>query len=360
MIFVGEGKTRIPVRSLWFLLVYASDMLRQLRAPEREAILAGDRDNDLLDAIAEVLVDEVERRLRQQLTFHYRARSADLTRMRGRIDHLRNATRRLTDRGRIACRFEELSIDSPRNRFIAATLLLAARIVERPDLKRRCFAGAFRMHRFGVSANEPSRTQLSTDRLGHHDAADRRMLDAAQLVHDMAIPVQQAGPHEMPKLRQDAHAHRELFEKAVRGFFTHKLPHEWTVQAPHLKWSAVEGSDVEYLPVMKTDTVLDNHTAGRRIVIETKFTDALVDHHGKTTIDSGYLYQLYAYLMSQTGCGNTTHEHADGVLLFVKVDGRDVIDRTVTIQGHRIRFLSVDLSEEPAKIRERWLRCVDS
>jgi 5-methylcytosine-specific restriction enzyme subunit McrC len=93
MIVLGEGTTRIPVGSLWFLLIYASDLLAQLRISERQALLAGKRDNDLIDAIAELLVTEVEHRLRRQLSVQYRPRRADLTRVRDRIDHLRTMTR---------------------------------------------------------------------------------------------------------------------------------------------------------------------------------------------------------------------------------------------------------------------------
>ena len=60
------------------------------------------------------------------------------------------------------------------------------------------------------------------------------------------------------------------------------------------------------MPVMKTGVTLDDPASGRRVVIEAKFTDALVDRDGKTTIATGYLYQLYAYLASQTGRGDDT------------------------------------------------------
>lgn len=125
------------MRSLWFLLICASELLAQLRTKDREAILAGERDDDLLDAIAEALVGEIEIRIRRQMTLHYRNRDADLTRVRGRIDHLSTTTRRLSEQEHIACRFDELNVDSPRNRFIAAMLLYAAPRVGRPGVAHR-------------------------------------------------------------------------------------------------------------------------------------------------------------------------------------------------------------------------------
>jgi 5-methylcytosine-specific restriction enzyme subunit McrC len=359
MLTLGEGATRIPVRSLWFLLIYASDMLAQLRTNERNKILAGERDNDLIDAIAEVLIVEVENRLRRELTFHYRPRQADLNRVRGRIDHLRTASRRLSDQGRIACRFDELSVDSPRNRFIAHTLLSAAPVIIRSDLAQRCRAAAFRMHRLGVSAVAPSRGELSRDRLGHHDAGDRRMLDAVYLLRDMAIPAHEHGAVDLPLLREDAGAHRKLFEGAVRGFFRHTLRGQgWEVGARTLRWKPSGEPEPSFLPVMKTDITLEHQATKRRIVVETKFTDALVDRDGKTTIATGYLYQLYAYLASQSGFGDEAADTADGVLLFVKTSNRELFTAEKVIQGHRIRFLSVDLTAVAADIRARWLQCI--
>ncbi|WBP94038.1 hypothetical protein O6072_20250 [Mycolicibacterium neoaurum] len=360
MITLGEGATTIPVRSLWFLLIYASDMLTHLRTPEREKILAGDRDNDLIDAIAEVLVSEVEARLRRELTMQYRSRQADLTRVRGRIDHLRTTSRRLTDQGRIACRFEELSVDSPRNRFVASTLLSAAPALIRTDLAHRCRAAAFRMHRQGVTATSPSRVEMSRDQLGHHDTADRRMLDAAYLLRDMAIPTHAKGAVDLPLLGGNASAHRKLFESAVRGYLRHTLTGtDWVVGARILKWTPPQTPHPEFLPIMRTDISLENPFTQQRIVIETKFTDALVTRDGKTTIKTDHLYQLYAYLSSQVGFGSAAADSAQGVLLFVKTPERDLFEAEVTIQDHRMRFISVDLATTPAQIRARWSKCCE-
>lgn len=49
----------------------------------------------------------------------------------------------------------------------------------------------------------------------------------------------------------------------------------------------------------------------------------------------------------------------DGALLFVKPIDRQLFTAEHTIQGHRIRFLSVDLSVPTAEIRARWLQYID-
>ena len=355
---------KIPLKSVWMLLAYASDFLSTLSEPIKEAVLEGDYDADFMDPVARVLVEEVERRLkRQQLSFHYRTRVADLTRVRGRVDHLRTAAHRLMDKGQIACRFSELSVDSPRNRFIAAALLKARLCLLNDDLKRRCASAAFQMHRLGVSPNEPSRAELSKDRLGHHDASDRQMLDAAHLITQMAVAAHDDGTLALPKLFDDKfRTYGDLFETAVRNYLKEKHRRSWKVDNPHLKWRDADGDEamLDILPGMKTDIVLDELRTNRRIVIEVKFSDALYSRTDveRTSIDSSYLYQLYAYVMSQTGRDDERADHAEGVLLFPVALDREPTDESVDIQGHRIRFLSVDLTAEPKSIRDRWDLCL--
>jgi 5-methylcytosine-specific restriction enzyme subunit McrC len=63
------------------------------------------------------------------------------------------------------------------------------------------------------------------------------------------------------------------------------------------------------------------------------------------------LYQIYAYLRSQAGRGDPLADGAEGVLLYPSL-GRD-LDETVTIQGHRIRFVTVNLAYKASRILER-------
>jgi 5-methylcytosine-specific restriction enzyme subunit McrC len=343
------------------LLIYASNMLEELRSDEREAISSGDYDADLIGAIADVLVSEVEKRLRQQLSFHYHRREADLSRVRGTIDHLRTKAHRLLDQGRVACTFDELSIDSPRNRFIAATLRRASGIVTNPELRQRCATADFALQRLGVSARPPSRSELSRDRLARHQSRDRRMLDAAHLVDQMALPFHNAGSRLMPQLIRDEARYRTLFEAGVRGFYEHALGSKgWLVQHPQLLWLDDLGNEAATrLPRMQTDIVLLDPSRTRRIVVETKFKDAFVENRGKTTFNRDFVFQLYAYLQSQSGFDDPSWDAAEGVLLFPVVNGREETDHSMKIQGHRVRFLSVDMTQDPSVIRQRWLSVVE-
>lgn len=112
---VGRGNVgRIPIRNLWLLMLYASRLYREL--PPARRVTVEDNPDDIPDLVAQLLTRAVERRLRRNLSFAFQETGADLRRVRGRIDLLRTERRHLLRRGRVACRYEELTVDTPRNR----------------------------------------------------------------------------------------------------------------------------------------------------------------------------------------------------------------------------------------------------
>lgn len=174
----------IPVRNLWLLMLYASDLFRTRGIGK---LGLEDSPDDLPDLVAEILTHAVEVRQRRHLSLGYCSREAALNRLRGRIDVLTTGRRQLLDRGMVACRFDELTIDTPRNRFVRAALEAISRIV-RQDIAHRCRSLAGGMKALGVSGEPPTRAQMSADRCGRHDADDRLMVAAAKLAFELALP----------------------------------------------------------------------------------------------------------------------------------------------------------------------------
>lgn len=358
---VIEGRIgRIPVRNLWLLMLYASDLFRTCGIGK---VGLEDNPDELPDLIAEILAHAVEKRLRCHLNGGYHARYAVLNRVRGRIDSLATERNQLLARGLVACRFDELSTNTPRNRFVRAALESVSKIVQK-DIAHRCRLLANRMKNMGVCGLAPTRAEMSADRFGRHDSDDRFMVAAAKLAFDLALPLEAAGTSILPLPLREERWVRQLFESAIGGFYTVVLnPHGWRVQCgKKLEWNIerkTPGID-KILPNMRTDVILEHIATRRRIIIDTKFTAIVTSGwYREETIRSGYLYQIYAYLHSQTQQGDPLADSARGLLLHPSVG--IAVDETVVIQGHRIQFATVDLSATSVEIRSRLLHlCLDS
>jgi 5-methylcytosine-specific restriction enzyme subunit McrC len=350
---------RIPVRNLWLLMLYASDLTRFGRT--FNAIVDEDI-NDISDLIARLLLDAVEKRFRRNFTRGYCHREQALTRVRGRINILLTESRQLLSRGEVFCRFEELTVNTPRNRLVRAALDLMTRLVRNRELTRRCRALAATLGRAGVNGLRPSRAELATDRIERNDSDDRYMVALSRLAFDLALPTEAPGATTLVSPDRDEAWVRRLFEKAVLGFARIELePLGWSVRGGlTLEWqrSSVSKRLEEFLPRMVTDIVMDTPGGEKRLVIDTKFTSVLgVGRFGSASLKSEYIYQMYAYLRSQEGC-DVRWNTAAGLLLHPAIGYQ--LNEYVTIQGHSITFATVDLGESPTAIRNELRRIIRS
>ena len=351
---------RIPVRNLWLLMLYASDLFR---IHNQANVDVEDIPDDLPNLIAEILIHAVEKRHRRQFSLGYRIRAANLNRVRGRIDVLNTERHHLLSRGLIACRFNHHTIDIPRNRFVRAALGKISRLVQKdPELIRRCRKLANDFKIMGVSGTPPTRKQMSTEQFGRHDSDDRLMIATAKLVFDLALPTEITGTSVQFSPSREEYWVRRLFERAVGGFFDVVLSHQgWRVTCGRrLNWDVQEQTSGinKILPTMQTDIELDHKITRRRIVIDTKFKPILIPgFHRETTLRSSDIYQMYAYLRTQVGGEDPLADHAEGVLLYPAVEAN--VDETVRVQGHRIRFLTVNLSASTQAIRDQLLALIE-
>ena len=103
----------IPLRNVWLLMLYASDLFRMRGT---DLLNVEEMPDELPDVIAELLAHAVEERLRRNLHRAYEPRKAILDRVRGTIDLLGTESRQLIRQGKVACRYEDLTIDTLRNR----------------------------------------------------------------------------------------------------------------------------------------------------------------------------------------------------------------------------------------------------
>lgn len=352
-----RSRARIPIRSLWALLVYAHDLARFTDPCAADAEDAA----ELSELLARLLCEVVERRLRRNLSRAYRPRAEVLNRVRGRIDWLKTETGLLLSRGEVACRYEELTPDTPRNRLVRFALEACAAAVSDSAVAHRCRTLARDLSRLGVGAGRPSRSALATDQIARHDAEDRLMVSAALLALDLVLPAEHAGDTRATRLQRDEELLAKIFEAAVAGVYRHHLHGDTGVtvsaQSPW-SWpvSELSAGMAGLMPGLRPDLVISRPESGgerKRLVIDTKFTGMLTrNQFGADRLKSAHLYQMYAYLRSQED-GSVEASHADGLLLHPSIDVD--MDEHATIQGHRIRFATVDLSAKPTEWRDQLL-----
>jgi 5-methylcytosine-specific restriction enzyme subunit McrC len=351
--FIISGSTAIPVRNLWLLMLYASRLYQRNQLLHNRAV--EENPDSLFNLVSEMLITAVERRLRRSLGLQYRDRTATLTRVRGHIDILTTEAKQLLAQGRVACRFDELSVDNLRNRVLRSALALAARHVTDPPLERRARSLVDVLTQYGVAPQLVTMREASQLSLGRNEQDDVEAVDAARLILEMTIPAEDSGRTSTRDPEREVAEVRRLYEAAVRGFYRAVLPPHWTVAGGETQhhWPLTNATDglKAVLPIMKTDVLLQ--TSARRIIVETKFADALKpNQYGLLKLSRNHIFQLYAYVQSQHELDELSPT-AEGILLYPVVGQH--LDESAMIQGHRYRFLTVDLGASADTIRATLL-----
>lgn len=351
---------RIPVRNLWLLMLYASDLYRQVNHAEKVSV--EENPDEIANLVAAILSQQVEQRIKRNLSFGFQMREASLNRVRGRIDIMKTECEGLLDKGKVFCRFDELTINTPQNCYVRSALEVLIKIVNKPALKHKCRSIANSLKRMGVVGEKPNYSEVSVNRFGRHDLIDKKMLTVAHLAFNLALPTESAGEKYLSLPNREITWVRKLYEKGIAGFYAVNLfEHGWCVEAgKRIYWlidKKSEGIDA-ILPSMQTDIVLTHKSTGRRIIIDTKFNSIVTKGwHRDKTIRSAYMYQIYAYLKSQEKIDDHLANNASGILLHPSIENN--VDESVVIQGHNIRFTTVDLSAEAKQIQTQLLQIIE-
>lgn len=348
---------KIPIRNVWLLQLYASSLYR---AVGQQMVAAENNPEDLPALVAGILADAVTQRLHTGLSVGFRQTSRPVTRVRGRINVLPTARHQLLSRGQVHCTFDEVVTDTPANRLVRAALWRAVVLVPgQPRLRSL----ALQLGAAGVAGPCPPPSHVPGLLRERLLVRDRRMIAAADLLLNLALPTTDEGGRLLPSPDMDEHYLRDLSERACVGFYRLRLqPQGWKVRhGSQLKWdtSSMSSGMEAILPGMKLDIELVGpDLAGpgrRRIVIDTKFTSITkTNQFGDLKLRSGYVYQIYAYLMSQERF--ETVPKSEGLILHPVVG--EQADEGVVIQGHRIRFATVDLAADSVTIADQLLEAI--
>ena len=326
---------KIPIRNLYYLLLYAWDRLETRDIVSVDA-LASEQPVDLL---AFVLARATEAVMKRGLDRGYVEVSAPSTRIRGKIDFGGSARTGVLMRRQLLCRFDSLEHDVLHNRILKTTLRQLAE-AEGLDLTLR--GELLRLYGRMDTVNETRITGAVFNRVGldRNNRFYRLLMSVCALVHEGLVVNEDTGRRRFFDFERDETKMRLLFQYFVRNLLRRRLPAEYTVAARRVQWQHAEG-DLRYLPTMNTDVVVER--GNRSLVIETKYTArVLMSRYEIERARPEHLYQLFAYLQNYAEYrqGNMV----GGLLLYPR--SSSVLNVPFSVMGHPVRLATLDLDQD--------------
>jgi 5-methylcytosine-specific restriction enzyme subunit McrC len=357
----------IPIRNLWHMLLYAWNEA-PLNAIHGWMIEAAESAPTLDALLASILIKLMQQRLRIGLGHDYVNEGRKSPGIRGRINFAESLKQRTLDQGQLICEFQGYSANSAKNQIIRSTLARLLKIGQfgpsSASVKdiQQMLRGLIR-DLDGIDFIELSPELIRRQLLvrGGTDHDYRLMLSICDLIVQRQMPGgSESGPtHFVPAFDRDALILHSIYERFVANFYRTHLT-GWKVTAQkRLEWHTKEAN--ERLPRMVPDLILQETRQGwaRLILLDTKFTArSLVENQwGKPIFDSSHMYQLYAYLKSQEHLSEA-HHNATGILLYPAVQYK--LSEQVELQGHVMRFESVDLAAAWQEIERQLMELISS
>jgi len=342
----------IPILNIYYLLCYAWDKLE-----EAEKVSVGISDYDkAIDLFTKVLINGCNQLFKRGLDRDYVGTTERYPGIKGKINFTLSLNGNHFKQGNAICEFDEFESNILQNQLLKATLLRISKIPILDSKLRKDVKKLY--HRFHqVSDIEIRLQEFTLVKIHRNNSFYDLLLRVCKMIIEATSLNENDGSYVFKDFIRNEKAMARMFEAFVRNFYK-KEQVEYRVSSPKIQWmaQAIESSNIDLLPEMRTDIVLESNT--RKIVMDTKYyTETTAGYFGKKTFHSNNLYQVFTYLRNlEEDRTNDRNSDAEGVLIYPTIDFE--YDQSYLIGGHKIRLVTIDLSKKWKEIEFRILAIV--
>ena len=349
---MNEVAPIIPIQNLYYVFLYAWDRLE-----EGKTISVGtDESPELGDLIAKVLIHGTHQLLRRGLGREYIPETDERSAVRGRINVTASMQLVMARRPRLVCDFDELSVNITANKILRTSINRLSRTRRLNDTLREELRRLDREFSF-VDVVRLDSAMFRRVSVHRNNAYYGFLLDVCELAFETMLPEQNGRLYSFREILRDEMKMPLIFQAFVKNFFKIEQSH-FSIRPLQIRWDAIAQTvnAADLLPVMTTDIFL--WSPDRKIIIDTKYySSALSEHHGKRSLTSSDLYQLFAYLKNARTRG-PEYSQPEGILLYPAVG--DIIRARYSIQGHPVTASTVNLDRPWPAIRNELLALLHS
>ncbi|MBQ9873484.1 MAG: 5-methylcytosine-specific restriction endonuclease system specificity protein McrC [Thermoguttaceae bacterium] len=348
----NDRSASIPIRNVYHMLTYA---FRSLSASGFERVATEEFEN-AADLCAEILRLGLTSLLKRGLGREY-LRFADVVASpRGKIDPTTTVKTLAMRHKRLACEFDEFSVNTTPNRVIKSTiaLLLRAKI----DPKRKKALRGLIVYLGDVDFVDLRRVDWSM-RFDRDNGIYRALMGICRLIVEGLLQTESSGDAKLATFF-DEQAMCRLYETFLLEYFKAHYP-SLGARSEYIDW-AVDDSRRDLLPRMVTDVSLS--LGDRVLILDAKYyARSTQERFGSNVLISANLYQIFAYvenkrLALEKALGKPA-PRVCGMLLYAKTDQEVVPNNDYSIDGRKISARSLDLNCEFSEIRAQLDRIVD-
>ena len=342
---------KIPIRNIYYMLSYAWE---QLKTDESKDVDSVEFDN-IYNLLTKIYIQGLKSIIKRGIYKDYIEESSELCTLKGKVNIKKSINKLSFLKNKMVCEYDNFSIDNNLNRIVKATidLLIRNEAVDK-DYKKELKLHSFYFENIpiiDISIDSFSRLKYNKNNIHY-----KLLIDISKLIYEGLLATEENGQVKFLNFIRDKQL-ADLYEKFVLNFYKKKLSRRYRVHSPIINWDATSniGEDLKYLPIMKTDIVVEDKIEDIQIIIDTKFySNTLMksQHQSNGKINSNNLYQIYSYINNSDFYGQIK-----GILLYPQI--YEKIDVDYIIRDKKISIKTVNLDDDWVNIEERLIALIE-
>ena len=332
----------ILIKNIFYMLSYAYQVLRQ---SNYERIAAEDFQN-INDLFSAILAGGMSQQVKQGLYKEYISFHEDLQTLRGKLDINGSIRNRINHVQRLACDFDNLSVNNLFNRILKSTAVYLSKQKDVSDENKNALNKA--LYGFTeVDIIDLRAIPWSTLTYQRNNQSYRIMIYLCYFVINRMLLTTSAGEYKMRQFTEEHMA--ALYEKFILEYYRKHHPelHPSSKQIGFDIRESISEEASDFLPKMQSDIYLTRN--GQTLIIDAKYYKNIWQRYDREdpetsrTIRNSHLYQIMSYV------NNTDKQHsgnASGMLLYAQTAKTKYSLDYPNIGGNRYTIKTLDLNTD--------------
>lgn len=332
----------ILIKNIFYMLSYAYQVLRQ---SNYESIAAEDFQN-INDLFSAILAGGMSQQVKQGLYKEYISFHEDLQTLRGKLDINGSIRNRINHVQRLACDFDNLSVNNLFNRILKSTAVYLSKQKDVSDENKKALNKALYGFK-AVDIIDLRAIPWSTLTYQRNNQSYRMMIYLCNFVINRMLLTTSAGEYKMRQFTEEHMA--ALYEKFILEYYRKHHPelHPSSKQIGFDIRESISEEASDFLPKMQSDIYLTR--SGKTLIIDAKYYKNIWQRYDRDdpetsrTIRNAHLYQIMSYVNNtdKTHTGNVS-----GVLLYAQTGNKQYSLDYPNIGGNHYAIKTLDLNTD--------------
>lgn len=333
----------IPIKNLYFLLCYSWSRLDEGSLVN----ISSDQITNPPDLLAKVLINGVNRLLKDGIDRGYITELQESSSLKGKIDFGVSLSKLLFQQAKAATHVDNLSVDILHNQILKTTIF---NLHKNSDVSNELKA---ELKKILASLRDVSFVRLNGSlfkrvQIYQNNSFYSFLMNICELIYANLLLDEKTGDWKFKDFIRDEVKMRKVFQDFAFNFYRVNQ-NKYSVKSERLNYQAnAIDNPLDLLPNMYTDVTLESDE--QKIILDTKYyQDAFQSNWGKKSFRSEHLFQLNTYL----DYSGSPDKKPFGILLYPATN--EEFTHEFDTSRHHFKIAAVDLRKNPKDIAKRML-----